>query len=162
MSEHESDSSTQPEPAAPKGEYKMMMLLFVICLALFIDSLRSPGLFQGHSAGPGSIPQLVTGALVLMILGLAVQFLKRGYKEGTFGELLHHLFDKEVVILLTTLALYGFVVETITFVPATFLFLVLTMYLLDPKQLLLKAIISAGTVAALYLVFSTLFQVVLP
>jgi hypothetical protein len=36
------------------------------------------------------------------------------------------------------------------------------MYLLDPKQLLLKAIISAGTVAALYLVFSTLFQVVLP
>ena len=146
----------------PKGEYKMMLVLFIICLALFVDSLRSPGFFQGHSAGPGSIPQLVTGALLLMIIGLAIQFLRRGYREGSFGDLLHHLFDKQVVILLTTLTIYGFVVETIHFVPATFLFLVATMYLLEPKKLLLKVIVSAGTLAVLYLIFSTLFQVVLP
>lgn len=162
MSEHAPDGSIRPEHARPRGEYKMMLLLFVICAALFVDSLRSPGIFQGESAGPGSIPQLVAGALVLMIIGLAIQFLKRGYKEGTFGDLLHHLFNKDVVILLTTLAIYGFVVETIHFVPATFLFLVGTMYLLDPRKLLQKVIISAGTLAVLYLIFSTLFQVVLP
>jgi hypothetical protein len=140
----------------------MMLLLFIICAALFVDSLNSPGVFQGESAGPGSIPQLVAGALILMIIGLAMQFLKRGYKEGTFGDLMHHLFDKEVVILLTTLAIYAFVLETIRFVPATFLFLVGTMYLLDRRKLLQKVIISAGTLAVLYLIFSTLFQVVLP
>ncbi|HQR12236.1 MAG TPA: tripartite tricarboxylate transporter TctB family protein [Casimicrobiaceae bacterium] len=162
MSEHAENGSMVPEQPAPKGEYKMMLVLFVICLALFIDSLRSPGLFQGHSAGPGSIPQLVSGALVLMIIGLAIQYARKGYKEGSFGDLMHHLFDRQVVVLLTTLAIYGFVVETIHFVPATFLFLVATMYLLEPKQLLLKAIVSACTLAVLYVIFSTLFQVVLP
>lgn len=159
--EHEVEEA--PAPAAlPKGEYKMMALLFVICVALFVDSLRSPGFFQGHSAGPGSIPQLVAGALVVMIVGLAMQYLKRGYKEGSFGDLLHHLFDREVVVLLTTLTIYAFVVETIHFVPATFLFLVGTMWLLDPRKLLQKLIISGLTLGGLYLVFSTLFQVVLP
>jgi putative tricarboxylic transport membrane protein len=162
MSEHAKDGSIKPDHARPRGEYKMMLVLFVICMALFVDSLRSPGVFQGHSAGPGSIPQLVTGALLLMIVGLAIQFLSKGYREGSFGDLLHHLFDKQVVILLTTLTIYGFIVETIHFVPATFLFLVATMYLLEPTKLLLKVIVSAGTLAVLYLIFSTLFQVVLP
>jgi putative tricarboxylic transport membrane protein len=162
MSEHGKDGSVVPDQAPPKGEFKMMLVLFVICLALFVDSLRSPGLFQGQSAGPGSIPQLVSGALVLMIIGLAVQLFRRGYKEGRFGDLLHHLFDREVVVLLVTLTIYGLIVETIHFVPATFLFLVTTMVLLEPKKLLLKVVVSAGTLGVLYLIFSTLFQVVLP
>jgi putative tricarboxylic transport membrane protein len=162
MSEHTKDGSIKPDHARPKGEFKMMLLLLVICVALFVDSLRSPGIFQGQSAGPGSIPQLVTGSLVLMIVGLAIQFLRKNYREGSFGDLLHHLFDRQVVFLLTTLIVYGLIVETIHFVPATFLFLVATMYLLEPKKLLLKVIVSAGTLAVLYLIFSTLFQVVLP
>jgi putative tricarboxylic transport membrane protein len=97
-----------------------------------------------------------------MIIGLAIQFARRDYREGSFGELLHHLFDKQVIFLIATLTIYGFIVETIHFVPATFLFLVATMYLLEPKKLLLKVIVSAGTLAVLYLIFSTLFQVVLP
>ena len=145
-----------------KGEYKMLALLFIICAGLFFDSLRSPGLFQGVSSGPGSIPQLVAGALILMVLALAIQLLRRGHREGSFKECAHYLFDKDVVILLVTVSIYGLVVETIHFVPATFLFLVATMYLLERKHLLLKIAVSAGTVGALYLIFSTLFQVVLP
>lgn len=162
MSEHGKDGSIVPEQARPKGEYKMMLLLFIICVALFGDSLRSEGFFQGQSAGPGSIPQLVGGALILMIIGLAIQFARSGYKEGTFSDLLHHLFDRDVVILLITLTIYGFVLETLHFIPSTFLFLVGTMYLLEPKKLPLKIAVSAGTLAGLYLIFSTLFQVVLP
>jgi len=162
MSEHGKGGAVEPDQVRPKGEYKMMLLLFIICVALFGDSLRSEGFFQGQSAGPGSIPQLVGGALILMIVGLAIQFARKGYKEGTFGDLLHHLFDREVVILLITLTIYGFVLETLHFVPSTFLFLVGTMYLLEPKKLLLKVAVSAGTLAGLYLIFSTLFQVVLP
>lgn len=162
MSEHAKDGSLVPEHRRPKGEYKMMAILLIICSALFYDSLRSEGIFQGQNAGPGSIPQLVSGLLLLMIIGLAMQFLKKNYKEGSFGDLVHHLFNREVVILLTTIIIYGLVVETIHFVPATFLFLVSTMYLLEPKKLLLKVGVSAGTLGVLYLIFSTLFQVVLP
>lgn len=162
MSENAQNEIGLEENVRPKGEYKMMLLMFIICVGLFIDSLRSEGLFQGVSAGPGSIPQLVAGSLVLMVIVLAIQFFKSGYKEGSFGDLLHYLFDKDVVILLTTLTIYAFILEPIHFIPATFLFLVGTMYLLDPKQLVLKAVISAGTVGGCYLIFSTLFQVVLP
>lgn len=161
---HDPDTLDTATPAKnlPKGEYKMMLVLFSICLALFVDSLRSPGVFQGESAGPGSIPQLVAGGLVLMIIGLAVQYARKGYREGSFGDLMHYLFDREVVVLLTTLTIYGFVLETLHFVPSTFLFLVATMYLLDPRKLWMKVIVSAGTLAVLYLIFTTLFQVVLP
>ncbi len=158
------EAEEQPivEAPPPKGEYKMLALLMVICGALFYDSLRSPGLAQGESSGPGSIPQLVAGSLVLMVIALAIQFFRRGYKEGSFAETVHYLFDREVVVLLVTIAIYGLVIETIHFVPATFLFLVTTMYLLERKHLLLKIAVSAGTVGILYVIFSTLFQVVLP
>lgn len=158
------ETAEQPlvEAPAPKGEYKMLLLLMVISGALFYDSLRSPGLFQGVSNGPGSIPQLVAGVLVLMVIALAIQCYKRGYREGSFADAAHYLFDRQVVVLLSTIAVYGLVIETIHFVPATFLFLVATMYLLERKHLLLKIAISAGTVGVLYLIFSTLFQVVLP
>ncbi len=162
MSENTQNEIEITESPRPKGEYKMILVLLVICVALFVDSLRSEGIFQGNSAGPGSIPQLVGGALILMLVTLAIQFYRKGYKEGTFGDLIHHLFDKEVVILLITLTIYGFILETLHFLPATFLFLVTTMYLLEPKKLLLKIGVSAGTLAGLYLIFTTLFQVVLP
>ena len=153
---------TPTETAPPRGEFKLMALLFAICMALFVGSLDSPGFFQGHSAGPGSIPQLVAGGLLLLIIGLAVQYLRRGYREGSFADLMHHLFDRQVVVLLVNLCIYGFVLEALHFVPATFLFLVATMYLLEPKQLLLKVVVSACTLGLLYLIFTTLFQVVLP
>lgn len=145
-----------------KGEYKMLALLLIICGALFADSLGVKGIFQGIPSGPGGIPQLVSGGLVLLILGLAVGLLKRGYKEGTLQETIKYLFNQEVVILLIMLVLYGLVLETIHFIPATFLFLVGTMYLLDRTRLVHKIIVSAGTLAVLVLIFSTIFQVVLP
>lgn len=151
-----------PASELPRGEYKMVAILWLICLALFVDSLRSPGIFQGESAGPGSIPQILAAALLLMLAGLALQHWRRGYREGRFGDLLHHLFDQQVVVLLTTLTIYGFVLETLHFVPATFLFLVSTMYLLERRHFWFKVGVSAGTLALLYLIFNTLFRVVLP
>jgi len=162
MTEHSTDGSIVPDHERPKGEYKMMLVLFIIVVTLFIGSLYSQGIFQGESAGPGSIPQLVGGCTILMIIGLGIQYFRKGYKEGSFTDLMHHLFDREVVILLITLTIYGFILEPLHFIPATFLFLVTTMYLLEPKKLLLKIAVSAGVLGLLYLIFSTLFQVVLP
>ncbi len=162
MTEHAKDGSVVSDHERPKGEYKMMMILFVIVVALFVDSLKSEGFFQGVTAGPGSIPQLVGGGTILMILGLGIQYFRKGYRDGSFADLMHHLFDREVVILLITLAIYGFILETLHFVPSTFIFLVATMYLLEPKKLWLKVLVSAGVLGVLYLIFSTLFQVVLP
>ena len=127
--------STQTAEARPlpAGELKMLALLFVICAALLADALRSPGVYQGVSAGPGSIPQIVAGALVVMVLGLAVSHLRKGYREGSLRDLVHYLFDREVVLLIVTVSIYGLIIEPLGFVPSTVLFLVGTMFLLDPS-----------------------------
>lgn len=153
---------TPQAKSLPKGELKMLALLFVVSAALFADSLRSPGFFQGLSKGPGSIPQLVSGALILMIIGLMISTLRKGYKEGSFSDVVHYLFNKEVVQLLVAVGVYGLIIEPVGFVLSSILFLVVTMYILDRKQIVRKILISVGTIAMLYLIFSTLFQVVLP
>jgi hypothetical protein len=51
MSELAKDESATPDHARPKGEYKMLLVLLALCVALFADSLRSDGFFQGNSAG---------------------------------------------------------------------------------------------------------------
>ncbi|MDA8226322.1 MAG: tripartite tricarboxylate transporter TctB family protein [Desulfitobacterium hafniense] len=163
MSEESSKEQTAAEPKpSPKGELKMCALLLVISGALFVDSLKVDGIFQGVSNGPGSIPQLVSGLLVLMVISVAVSLLVKGYKEGSFKELAHYLFNKEVLILLAAIILYGWLVEILHFIPTTILFLILTMYVFDRKQFVKKLIISVGTVAVLVLIFKTLFQVILP
>ncbi|MCX7779467.1 MAG: tripartite tricarboxylate transporter TctB family protein [Negativicutes bacterium] len=145
-----------------KGELKMLALLFVIFGALFLDSLRLDGAFQGHYSGPGGIPQLVSALMLVLIVVAAVNLLRQGYKEGTFQDIVTFLFDKDVVILLIMVTLYGLLVETLTFIPTSILFLVGTMYLLERKNLIRKIVISVSTVAVLVLIFSTIFQVVLP
>lgn len=158
----ENTVATEEKKPLPKGEFKMLVLLFCIGAALFVDSLRVKGIFEGASAGPGSIPQMVSLGIILMVLGIGITLFRQGYKEGSFKDVIHYLFDKEVVMLLITVSLYGLLVEPLGFIASTIIFLVSTMYLLDRKQLVKKIIISVATVAVLVLIFSTFFQVVLP
>jgi putative tricarboxylic transport membrane protein len=158
----ENTVATEEKKPLPKGEIKMLVLLFCIGAALFVDSLRVKGIFEGASAGPGSIPQMVSLAIILMVVGIGVTLYRQGYKEGSIKDVILYLFDREVVMLLITVSLYGVLVEPLGFVASTIIFLVSTMYLLDRKQLVKKVIISVATVAVLVLIFSTFFQVVLP
>ena len=144
------------------GEYKLLVLLFVIGAALCYEAMDVKGIVQGVSSGPGSIPQLVTILLLLLIGVEACSLFRKGYKEGSGREMLDLLFDKDVITLLVTVVAYGLLIETFGFVITSTVYLFVTMYLLDRKQPLKKLLISVGTVAVLYLIFSTIFQVVLP
>ena len=157
--EKEAAAGAQPEQS---GELKLLLFLFVIGAALFYEALDVKGIFQGVSSGPGSIPQLVS-ALLLALIGLeAFSLLRRGYREGGVREMLHLLFDRDVITLLVTVTAYGLLIETLGFVVTSTAFLFATMYLLDRKEAVKKLVISVSTVAVLYFIFSTVFQVVLP
>jgi hypothetical protein len=146
----------------PKGELKLLVILMIMGLAWLFESLKIDGVFQGVSNGPGSIIQLVALALVIMVGSHAYILLKKGHKDGGWQELKVYLFDKQVVILIVMILLYGLLVEFLTFVPTSILFLSITMYLLDRKDLVKKCLISSAFVGTLYLIFSLGFQVVLP
>jgi hypothetical protein len=145
-----------------RGEFKMLALLFVIFAALFMESLQIEGIFQGKSSGPGGIPQIVCALMLILVAAQAVILWKQGYQEGSFSDVVQLLFDKDVVILLILVIMYGLLVETLTFIPTTIGFLIAAMYLLERVQFAKKVIIAVGTVSVLVLIFSTIFQVVLP
>lgn len=155
--------STTVERGNPAGELKLLALLMLIGVALFVDSLNVDGLFQGVNNGPGTIAQIIALALIFLVGSRAVSLMRDpAYREGTWKDVKAYLFDQQVIILIVMIILYGFLVEKLHFVPTSILFLITTMYLLDRKNLIKKAIISCIFVGILYLVFSTAFQVVLP
>ena len=145
-----------------RGELKLLVFLFVFGAALFYEALAVNGIFQGISSGPGSLPQLVSALLLALICFEGLALVRRGYREGSLKEMLAFLFDREVMTLLVMVAAYGMFIERLGFVVTSTVFLFVTMYLLDRKQPVEKLLIAVGAVAVLYLIFSTIFQVVLP
>lgn len=160
--DQESVTETVVEKMEPKGELKLLALLMIMGVAWLVDSLNVEGVFQGVSNGPGSLAQMVALALVLMIAGRFVMLIKSGHQDGGWEDIKKYLFDKQVVILIVMILLYGLLVETLHFVPTSILFLSITMYLLERTNPLKKCLISCTFVGVLYLIFSTAFQVVLP
>lgn len=150
------------EKEAPKGELKLLAILLFMGLAWLYESLKVPGVFQGVSNGPGSIAQLVAVALVLMTVSHGFTLIKSGYKEGTWADVVEYLFGSKVVMMIIAIIAYGLLVETLTFVPASIIFCTVMMYLFERKDLIKKAIISCVFIGVLYLIFSTVFQIVLP
>lgn len=146
----------------PKGELKLLVILMILGIGWFTESLGVEGVFQKVSNGPGSIAQLVALALVVMVAIHGFNLIKSGHKDGSWQEIREYLFDKQVVILICMILLYGFLVEILTFVPTSILFLTSTMYLLERRDFIKKFLISSTFVGILYLIFSTAFQVVLP
>ena len=161
-------TQTAPEEIAaktkllPQGEFKMLGLFFMLGIFFFFESLKSEGIYQGVSNGPGSIPQIISTAMLILIAGKAAALIRSGYKEGSFKETLEYLFNKEVVILLVMVMLYGLILETMHFITTSILFMFCAMYFLDRRQPIRKILISCAVVAVLVLIFAYIFQIILP
>jgi hypothetical protein len=158
----QAEAETVIEKQIPKGELKLLVLMLIMGLAWLYESIKVEGVFQGISNGPGSIAQLVATALVLMVAAHAYTLVKNGHQDGNWQELKRYLFDRQVIILIVMIILYGLLVETLHFVPTSILFLSITMYLLDRTKPVKKILVSSTFVGVLYLIFNTAFQVVLP
>lgn len=157
-----SQESTTIERVPPAGELKLLALLLIIGLAFLVDSFNSSGIFQGDNSGSGTIAQIISLALVLFIIGRAIVLLKSGHKEGSLKDAQKFLLARDVVLIIGMILLYGCFVEMFHFVPTSLVFLIISMYMLEKKNLVKKTIVSCLYIGALYLIFNTAFQVVLP
>lgn len=160
--ELDEDLAAQPLPAQGPGEYLLVGLLFLIVGALFLESLKLPGIYQGHTNHAGTLPQAVI-SLILLLLGIqAVGLLRRRGTLGSLREARSYLLSKDVIVLILGVAAYAFLVELLHFEITTFLFLWGCMMFLDWRRPWLKLLVSLCTVAGLILIFHTIFHVVLP
>lgn len=158
LEEHEEN----PAQASPPGEYGVVALLFLIMAILFAGSLALPGIFQGHTNDAGTLPQIAT-FLVLVLLGIEfAKLLAKRRPLGRLRQVAHYLFSKEVFILLGAVVCYALLLEVLHFELTTALFLWGCMFLLDRKRPIHKLIVTGCTVGSIVLVFSTVFNVMLP
>jgi len=157
--QQESQAPASKEASRP-GELLFLAMIGVLIAILFPEALELPGVFQAVYGGPGSLAQIMLVAMSLLAVFLAVPAVRKG--QHGLQQTIKYLFSRDAVMLLVTVSIYALVVDRIGFIIATFAFLLITMYLLDKSKLPQKAILCAATVGTIWLLFSFLFEVVLP
>ena len=148
-----------------RGEGFFIGLLLIFSVVTLILAYQISG-FSSVSS-PGSFPMFSSAVMVISIVGVILQFRKKekSEKKGFWEEI--RLAAKAIlppVFLGYTalIILYMILIIPLTFLPASFGFLVLSMILLKGGSPVKSLLISGGTIGIIYLVFHYLFRVVLP
>jgi len=148
------------EERVRSGELYFLGAMLLLLVAVLREAAELLGVFQGVPAGAGSLAQMVGVGAVLLVIGLAFHTRREG--RSSFMGMIRYLFSGDVVLLLLAVIVYGLIMANLGFAISTFIFLLGTMFMLDRNNLRQKAIISLGTVVTIVLLFTFLFEVVLP
>ncbi|HSN80139.1 MAG TPA: tripartite tricarboxylate transporter TctB family protein [Rhodoferax sp.] len=115
----------------------------------------------------GAFPMFVAMVMLLSGLKAASETFKLTPEPGKAGESVWQQFVRQItpgmlVQFVITIAAYMFILERAGFVLSSYLFLVVSMWLLGSRKLLLNLWVSALSLAVVYVIFQTIFAVVLP
>lgn len=152
------------KPARRPGELVFAFLLIVFSLAALWQAYGISG-FSGLTSA-GVFPMLAAGTMVLAALFILVKTAARSRPDRTPGpEPLR--FYREVVppLHLAVMALvlvYLLAIPWLGFTASSGLFLFAAFALLWRRSLLVSLLLTAASLAAIYVVFRLVFQVVLP
>lgn len=147
------------------GERAFNWLLLIFSLGVFFAAYRISGFSSISSPGafPIGLSVLMIGSMLTIVVG---QFRKRKPESnGALDEarqFLHEHFPRPFVIFALLAIGYLVLLVPLGFIISTLLFLFVSMVYFRRGQLLMSALISAGSLAIIYGLFKLLFQVYLP
>lgn len=146
------------------GELAFTGLLLVFSLFMLWQAY-SISKFESITSA-GSFPMFAAAVMLATALVIAVQT-ARARPPPSAGESLARQFARQItplVLVSFTLAIivYMVLLDLIGFLPASYLFLVVSMRLLGGRRIVLNLLVSALSLAAIYVIFQTVFSVVLP
>ncbi|MEO9101678.1 MAG: tripartite tricarboxylate transporter TctB family protein [Burkholderiaceae bacterium] len=145
-------------------------LIFALLLSVFGAFM----LWQAYAisgfesiASAGAFPMAAAAVLLLSALIVALQTVRLPRAEATAGESLPRQFLRRLTprVLITftiAIALYMLALEPVGFVLSSYAFLVGSMALLGAQRWGVNLLVSAVALGVVYLVFQTVFSVVLP
>lgn len=115
----------------------------------------------------GSFPMFATAVMVIAALVIVGQTARAQPLPPEGGESLAKQFARQItpqvlVSFTLAIAIYMVLLDAIGFLPASYLFLVVSMWLLGGRRIVLNLVVSALSLAAIYVIFQTVFSVVLP
>lgn len=149
----------------PAGEIAFSVLLASLSLFLLWQAYRISGFESLSSAG--SFPMFAAGVMLISALLALRQSWRRQRTPALPGETLAGQFVREVtpmqlISFTATLAAYMLLLDRLGFVLASYLFLNVAMWLLGSRRWGLNLLVSALSLASIYLIFQLVFSVVLP
>lgn len=149
----------------PAGEIVFSVLLLLLSAFMLWTAYGISGFDSLTSAG--AFPMVATAVMVATGIANVVHALREAPTESRIGESAAAKFFRELtppvlVAFTVAIAVYMWLLERLGFVVASYLFLVVAMFLLGSRRIVLTLVVAAGSLAAIYLIFQTLFSVVLP
>ena len=151
-----------------KGEKICICVILLISLLAFGASLKlflaNPGV-----STQGTFPLLTSSIMVLasLIMLGEIKYLSRSFEEGKhlgekIRETFQNLFPDRMIPVILLIVIYAVALSRVGFMISTFLFLLCMMMLLKAGTWIRSAMISAGIVAGIMIIFQFAFHVVLP
>ena len=152
-------------PRRLPGELVFMLIMLLFGLTALWQAWRISG-FSAWSS-PGALPMFAAFVMVVSGAKIVRDTLRVKGPETSREASLRRRFFREItpiaVISFTLLiALYMIALEPLGFLVSSFLFLVAAMFVLGDRRILHIAVISAVSLAVIYVIFQTAFSVVLP
>lgn len=147
------------------GELAFALVMLLFGLTALWQAWRISG-FSSWSS-PGVVPMLATAAMSVSALVVLRNTRRMKRPEVAAGSTLARQFGRQVtplpIVLFTALiVVYMLALEPLGFVLSSFAFLVASMFALGSRRIVFTIVVSALSLAAIYLVFQTAFSVVLP
>jgi putative tricarboxylic transport membrane protein len=149
----------------PAGEIGFTILLLALS-AFMLWTAYGISHFESLTSA-GAFPMVATGVMLLTGIANVVHALREQPTERQPGESLWAKFGRELTPLVlvafaAAILVYMLALEWTGFVLSSYVFLVVSMWLLGSRRLVLNLVVSALSLAAIYIVFQTVFSVVLP
>ncbi len=115
----------------------------------------------------GAYPMVATAVMLLTGIGNVLHTRReqpspRQGGESALRQFVRELTPPVLVAFTVAIAAYMLLLERLGFVVASYLFLVASMWLLGSRRVGFNLVVAAASLAAVYLVFQTVFSVVLP
>jgi len=148
--------STQKQP----GETVFGYLMLLLSTFLFWQAYQISG-FEALSS-PGAFPLAAAGIMVISSCIVVVKNARRQSPahlvQGFFTRILPPL----VAIMIALILIYAVVLDSLGFIPSTFVFLLLAIHLLHHRSIISSLVITTGSLILIYVIFRLVFQIILP
>lgn len=142
---------------------KEAILFFLLAVGLLIYSLVNH--YDSTNLKWSMSPYLFPTIISIFIGALSVSLALEGIKEVKTNKRVKAKANvkwKDVLFTIVASIIYFILMDVITFIPATILFLVFMLFYFGERRIWLIAFISIGTSTILYVLFDVLLHVMLP
>jgi putative tricarboxylic transport membrane protein len=151
-------------PRVP-GELVFMLAMLVFGLTALWLAWRISE-FSSWSS-PGVMPMIAAASMSFSALVFVRNSLRMDRPEvppdSSFArQFFHRVLPLPIVLFTLLIVAYMLALEPLGFIVSSFLFLAAAMFVLGSRRILFTIVVSAVSLAAIYLVFQTAFSVVLP